>query len=61
MVKRLWGFLRILRNERRELGWRGLLRRRGWSLVVLVVAFYLVRDLFLYVLVPLAVVMGLKR
>ncbi len=57
----MWGFLRILRNERRELGWRGLLRRRGWSLVVLVVAFYLVRDLFLYVLVPLAVVMGLKR
>lgn len=61
MVKRLWGFLQTLRNERRELGWRGLLRRRGWSLVVLVVAFYLVRDLFLYVLVPLAVVMGLTR
>ncbi len=51
----------MLRRERRELGWKGLLRKRGWSLVLLVVAFYLVRDLVLYVAIPLAVVWGLSR
>jgi hypothetical protein len=61
MRRRLVGFLRTLRGERRSLGWRGLLRKRGWSLVLLVVAFYLVRDLVLYVAIPLAIVMGLAR
>lgn len=61
MVRRVIGFVGTLRRERRELGWKGLLRKRGWSLVLLVVAFYLVRDLVLYVAVPLAVVWGLSR
>jgi hypothetical protein len=61
MVKRVKGFVATLRRERRELGWKGLLRKRGWALVVLVVAFYLVRDLVLYVVIPLAVVWGLSR
>jgi hypothetical protein len=61
MVKRVRGFVGKLRRERRELGWKGLLRKRGWALVVLVVAFYLVRDLVLYVVIPLAVVWGLSR
>ncbi len=43
------------------MGWRRLLRKRGWSLVLMVVAFYLIRDLVLYVAIPLAVVMGLSR
>ena len=53
--------LRGLRDERRRLGWKGLLRRRGWVFVALVVAFYLVRDLLLYVLIPLALTAGLWR
>lgn len=61
MVRRVTGFVGTLRRERRELGWKGLLRKRGWSLVLLVVAFYLVRDLVLYVAIPLAVVWGLSR
>ncbi len=61
MVERVRGFVGMLRRERRELGWKGLLRKRGWTLVVLVVAFYLVRDLVLYVAIPLAVVWGLSR
>ena len=61
VVRRVIGFVGTLRRERRELGWKGLLRKRGWSLVLLVVAFYLVRDLVLYVAVPLAVVWGLSR
>lgn len=61
MVKRLRELVGTLRRERREMGWRGLLRKRGWSLVLLVVAFYLIRDLVLYVAIPFAVVMGLSR
>jgi hypothetical protein len=54
-------FIRRLRDERRTLGWKGLLRKRGWKLVLAFVVFYLVRDLILYVLIPLAVVAGLLR
>lgn len=54
-------FVRLLRQERRQLGWRGLVRKRGWTLVVAVVLFYLVRDLVLYVAIPLAVAFGLSR
>lgn len=61
MVKRFTGLVRQLRQERRELGWKALLRKRGWGLVVAVVAFYLVRDLVLYVLIPLALALGLSR
>jgi hypothetical protein len=59
--KRLLAFARTVREERRSLGWRGLLRKRGWTLVLLFVAFYLVRDLVFYVAIPLAIVMGLSR
>ncbi|MEE8191326.1 MAG: hypothetical protein V3T74_01170 [Gemmatimonadales bacterium] len=61
MLTRLIRYVHTLRSERRSLGWRGLVRKRGWALVLLVVAFYLVRDLVLYVAIPLAVVMGLSR
>ncbi len=61
MLTRLTRYVRTLRSERRSLGWRGLVRKRGWALVLLVVVFYLVRDLVLYVAIPLAVVMGLSR
>jgi hypothetical protein len=61
VVKRFTEMVRTLRRERREMGWRMLLRKHGWSLVLLVVAFYLIRDLVLYVAIPLVVVMGLSR
>lgn len=54
-------FLRTLRDERRQHGWRGLLKRRGWTLVLLIVAYYLVRDTVLYILVPLAIAAGFWR
>jgi hypothetical protein len=55
-------YIRTLRDERRQLGWKGLLRRRGWKLVALVIAYNLVRDTVLYVLIPLALAAGvLKR
>ncbi len=52
---------RNLRDERRRLGWKGLLKDRGWRFVLLVVVVYLVRDVVLYVLVPLAIAAGLWR
>lgn len=60
-MKRLLGGLRALREERRRLGWKGLVRKRGWTLVVVVVLVYLVRDLVLYVLLPLAIAAKLWR
>lgn len=54
-------YFRNLRDERRQLGWKGLLKRRGWVLVALVVLGYLVRDLVLYVVVPLAIAAGLRH
>jgi hypothetical protein len=45
-----------IRTELRADGWRGLLKRRGWRWVAAVVAFYLVRDLLLYVVLPLGAV-----
>ena len=54
-------YFRNLRDERRQLGWKGLVKRRGWVLVALVVLGYLVRDLVLYVLVPLAIAAGLRH
>ncbi|MGD2136220.1 MAG: hypothetical protein PVF27_08670 [Gemmatimonadales bacterium] len=61
MLKRTRDFVRRLREERRRLGWRGLMRKRGWRLVAMVVLFYLVRDLILYVVIPLALVLGIAR
>ncbi|MDH3289517.1 MAG: hypothetical protein OEO20_03175 [Gemmatimonadota bacterium] len=60
-MSKAFQLVRQLRQEGRDLGWRGLVRRRGWTLVVMVVLFYLVRDLVLYVAIPLAVVFGLSR
>lgn len=37
-------------------GWRGLLRKRGWRWVLAIIAFYLVRDLLLYVVLPVGAV-----
>lgn len=55
-------YFRTLRDERRRFGWKGLLRKRGWRLVALVVVYYLVRDTILYILIPLAIAAGvLKR
>lgn len=60
-MRRLTAFLRTLRDERRAVGWRGLLRKRGWKLVAVFVAFYLVRDVLLYILIPLGVAAGITR
>ena len=52
-------YFRTLRDERRALGWKGLFRKRGWKLVLLVVAYYLVRDVILYIILPVGLAAGL--
>jgi hypothetical protein len=54
-------YLKGLRDDRRELGWKGLFRKHGWKPLLLFVAFYLIRDLVLYVFIPLAVIAGIWR
>lgn len=61
MIKRLRRRIGELKAYRREHGWKALLRHVGWVPVVLFIVFYLIRDTILYVLVPLAVWMGLFR
>jgi len=60
-MRRLTSFLLTLRAERRALGWGGLFRKRGWKLVAIVVAYYLVRDVLLYIVLPLGVAAGITR
>ncbi len=53
--------LRTLRDEHRQHGWRELLKRRGWKFLLVIVVLYVVRDVILYVLIPLAIVVGLTK
>ena len=43
----------------RRQGWRELLRQRGWRFIAAVLAYYIVRDTVLYVLIPLCIARGL--
>jgi len=45
-----------IRADLRAGGWRGLLRRRGLRWVLAIIAFYLVRDLLLYVVLPVGAI-----
>ncbi len=58
-MKRVRVFIRALRDERRTLGWSGLVRKRGWKLVAMFVVFYLIRDVVLYIVIPFGVAAGL--
>ena len=53
--------IRQLKAELKEFGVRGLIKRRGWRLVLAVFVAYLIRDVVLYVLIPLAVYWGVVR
>ena len=49
-----------LKSELRTHGWKGVLRRGGWRLVLAVFLAYLVRDVVLYVVLPAVVYLGLR-
>ena len=50
-----------LKAELKEHGIKGLVKRRGWRLVLAVFVVYLIRDVVLYVLIPLAVYWGVVK
>ncbi len=54
-------YIRRLRDDRRSLGWRGLLRKHGWKPFAIFFIFYLVRDIILYVVIPLGEYFGIRN
>lgn len=42
----------------KQAGFKELLRQRGWKFVLLIVAYYLVRDTLVYVVLPYLVARG---
>ena len=52
------GLIATMRQVRREKGWKGLFRHYGWKLFAAFVAFYLVRDTILYILLPYLIFKG---
>lgn len=62
-LHRVWGLYRYAVPESvgivRRHGWRELLRRRGWKFFAVIVAYYVVRDTLLYIVLPLCVARGL--
>lgn len=45
----------IVKNE----GFKQLFRKRGWKFLLVIVAYYLIRDSILYLLIPFLVLKGI--
>ena len=58
MAEKLKGLIGTMRQVRRDAGWKGLFNRYGWKLFAGFIAFYLVRDTFLYILLPYLIFKG---
>ncbi|MFQ5771234.1 MAG: hypothetical protein ACE5HX_11900 [bacterium] len=43
----------------KKIGFWGLVKQKGWKIVVAIILFYLIRDTFLYLLLPYLVARGL--
>jgi len=43
----------------REVGFKGLVREKGWKILIVMFIFYLIRDSFLYILIPYLIARGL--
>jgi hypothetical protein len=52
--------IKRLRAEMREHGLKSAFKRGGWRLFAIVFVAYLVRDLLLYVVLPVMVYLGFK-
>jgi hypothetical protein len=52
-------FVREATTTFRETGFRGTLRRYGWRLFVAFLLFYLIRDVTLYIVIPVLAARGL--
>ncbi|MBO74267.1 MAG: hypothetical protein CMD33_03230 [Flavobacteriales bacterium] len=45
----------------KDQGFKGLVKKYGWKLVLAVFMFYLIRDSILYILIPYLIARGLFR
>lgn len=52
-------FLRPYTKLYREEGWRAVVKKGGWKLIIGIILFYLVRDSILYLLIPYLIARGL--
>jgi hypothetical protein len=48
-------YVQIWRKE----GFRALIKKKGWKVVVLIICYYLVRDSILYILIPYLIARGI--
>ena len=48
-------YVKIWRKE----GFRALVKKKGWKVVVLIICYYLVRDSILYILIPYLIAKGI--
>lgn len=48
-----------IRGVFREAGFRGILKRYGWKLIAAFFAYYLIRDISLYILLPYLITKGI--
>ena len=40
----------------KEKGWKGFIKEHGWKVFAAIVAFYLIRDTILYIIIPYLVI-----
>ncbi len=43
----------------REKGFKAMMKEMGWKVIALVIVFYLIRDTFLYIIIPFLIARGL--
>lgn len=58
MLSKAITLIKTMRMVRKESGWKGLFSRYGWKLVAGFITYYLIRDLFLYILLPYLIFQG---
>tara|TARA_B100000212_G_scaffold302720_1_gene249133 strand:- start:176 stop:379 length:204 start_codon:yes stop_codon:yes gene_type:complete len=53
-------FLKSCKNTLKNDGFKALIKKEGWSIVVIFFLFYLVRDSIIYILIPYVGISGLS-
>ena len=51
--------IRQWRTLLQEKGFKAMLREVGWKVIAAVIVFYLIRDTFLYIIIPFLIARGL--
>lgn len=51
--------IRQWRTLLHEKGFKAMLREVGWKVIAAVIVFYLIRDTFLYIIIPFLIARGL--